>query len=168
MKRPPDSLVPTNINAERTILGSILLECSCAERPEWIKQWNIATALDPDDFMLDSHRRIFLRMDDLIEAGSQVDIVTLSEELAKHKEVEIIGGVAYLSSLTEGLPRRPRILDYVKIVKAKSLKRKLIFACSAALESAYDGTPGLEVIEKLKEQIAEIEASARRGIRHAK
>jgi len=158
---------PTSIHAETTILGAILLECSCADKPEWIKQWEIAKILEPDDFCLESHRRIFLRMGELIDAGSQVDIVTLANELGRYKEVERIGGVAYLAGLTEGLPSRPFIRDYVKIVKAKSLLRKLIYSCSTALEKAYDGESGFKIIDALKDQISEIEDVAKRGMRNA-
>jgi replicative DNA helicase len=64
--------------------------------------------------------------------------VTLAEELAKRKEVEAVGGVAYIASLTEGLPRRPSIEEYVHIVKDKSLSRQLISICSTAITRAAD------------------------------
>src|SRR6202008_2316589 len=67
-----------------------------------------------------------------------VDIVTRAEELAKKKEVESVGGVAYLASLTEGLPRRPVISEYIKIVKDKSILRRLMTICSTAIASAAD------------------------------
>ena len=102
-----DAGLPANIDAEKTILGAVLLD------NEALKE--ITISLGPDDYSLDSHRRIWLRMADLYSAGRPIDIVTLSAELSKHKEVESIGGVAYLASLTEGLPRRPVINEYIKI-----------------------------------------------------
>ncbi|MEI9967269.1 MAG: DnaB-like helicase N-terminal domain-containing protein [Terracidiphilus sp.] len=88
--------LPANIDAEKTILGAILLENAAhAEAAEFLKA---------EDFSLDSHRRIFLRMSELMDSGRTVDIVTISHELARYKEVESVGGVAYLASLTEGLP----------------------------------------------------------------
>jgi replicative DNA helicase len=179
----PEKELPANIEAEKAILGAILLECSCTEKSEWMEQWKIASILEPDDFFLDSHRLIFRRMMDLIEDDSQVDIVTLSNKLAADRktmtlqdsrgdyytaytgEIVDIGGVAYLSDLTMGLPRRPGIRDYVKIVKAKSLLRKLILTCSHAVDRAYDGDSGFVVIEELKKSILEIETSATQGIR---
>src|SRR3954452_10039712 len=87
--------LPANIDAEKGILGAILLDnCARSEASEKI---------DADDFSLDSHRRIYLRMTDLMDTQRAVDIVTLAEELARNKEVESVGGVAYLASLTEGL-----------------------------------------------------------------
>jgi replicative DNA helicase len=67
-----------------------------------------------------------------------VDIVTLAAELDRYKERDTIGGVAYLASLTEGLPRRPVIEEYIRIVKDKSLLRKLMLICSAAIARAAD------------------------------
>ena len=61
-----------------------------------------------------------------MDAQRAVDIVTLANELARYKELEAVGGVAYLASLTEGLPRRPVIEEYIRIVKDKSLLRKLM------------------------------------------
>ena len=127
-----DAGLPINLDAERTILGAILLDVSAHHEA--------AEVLKPDDFSLDSHRRIFCRMTELVDRGRAVDIVTLSNELAKHKEVEAVGGVAYLASLTEGLPRRPVIEDYIRIVKDKSLLRRLMGICSAAIAKAADQT----------------------------
>ena len=103
-----DTGLPANVDAERTILGAILLDNAAhAEAAE---------KLSEDDFSLDSHRRIFLRMTELMNSQRAVDIVTLANELARFKEIESIGGVAYLASLTEGLPRRPVIEEYIRIV----------------------------------------------------
>ena len=94
-----DAGMPANIDAEKTILGAILLDNAAHSEA--------AEKIEADDFSLDSHRRIFLRMSELMNSQRAVDIVTLANELARYKEVEAVGGVAYLASLTEGLPRRP-------------------------------------------------------------
>ena len=65
-------------------------------------------------------------MGELIGESRQVDIVTLAEQLQRHKELSNVGGVAWLASLTEGLPRRLSIDEYVRIVKDKSLLRQTI------------------------------------------
>jgi len=122
--------LPANIDAEKTILGAILLDNAAhAEAAE---------KLTEDDFSLDSHRRIFMRMSELMDAQRAVDIVTLANELARFKEVEAIGGVAYLASLTEGLPRRPVIEEYIRIVKDKSMLRRLMSICATAIARAVD------------------------------
>ena len=134
-----DTGLPANIDAEKTILGAILLDNAAYSEA--------AERIDSDDFSLDSHRRIFLRMTELMNQQHAVDIVTLSNELAKFKEVEAIGGVAYLASLTEGLPRRPVIEEYIRIVKEKSLARKVMTICSMAIARAADQSDSiLEVL----------------------
>jgi replicative DNA helicase len=119
-----------------------------------------AEKLTPEDFSLDSHRRIFLRMNELIDAQRPVDIVTLPIELAKHKEVEAVGGVAYLASLTEGLPRRPVIEDYIRIVKDKSLLRRLMGICSSAIAKAADQSQeAISVLDETESQLLEVSQS---------
>ena len=144
-----DAGLPANLDAEKTILGAILLENAAhAEAAESLK---------PDDFSLDSHRRVFLRMSELIDTGRTVDIVTLSNELARYKEIEAVGGVAYLASLTEGLPRRPVIEDYVRIVKDKSLLRRLMGSCSAAIAKAADQSQeAISVRDETESQLLEV------------
>ena len=150
--------LPANLDAEKTILGAILLDNTAhSEAAEFLKS---------DDFSLDSHRRIFLRMTELIDTGRTVDIVTLSNELARYKEVESVGGVAYLASLTEGLPRRPVIEDYVRIVKDKSMLRRLMGICSAAIAKAADQSQdAIGVLDETESQLLEVsQASLNQGL----
>ncbi len=144
-----DTGLPANVDAEKTILGAILLDNAAhAEAKE---------KLNEDDFSLDSHRRIFLRMTELMDAQRAVDIVTLAAELDRYKERDTIGGVAYLASLTEGLPRRPVIEEYIRIVKDKSLLRKLMLICSAAIARAADqGESALDVLDAAESQLMEV------------
>src|SRR3954466_449605 len=144
-----DAGLPANIDAEKTILGAILLDNTAHSEA--------SEKIDADDFSLDSHRRIFLRISDLMNSQRAVDIVTLAEELARNKEVESVGGVAYLASLTEGLPRRPVIEEYIRIVKDKSLLRRLMGICSAAIARAADQSEtALEVIGAAETALLEV------------
>jgi len=141
--------LPASIDAERSILGAILLENGAYNEA--------AERLRPEDFALDSHRRIYSRMAELMDSNRAVDIVTLAEELAKRKEVESIGGVAYLASLTEGLPRRLSIEEYVHIVKDKSLLRQLIGICSTAITRAADQSEeALDVLSAAESDLLEV------------
>src|SRR6202051_2322202 len=144
-----DTGLPANVDAEKTILGAILLDNAAHSEA--------AEKLDSEDFSLDSHRRIFLRMSELMNAQRAVDIVTLSHELARYKEVESVGGVAYLASLTEGLPRRPVIEEYIRIVKDKSLLRRLMLICSNAIARAADQSEtALEVLGAAEMALLEV------------
>ena len=148
--------LPANIDAEKTILGAILLDNAAhAEAAE---------KLEPEDFSLDSHRRIFLRMSQLMDEQRAVDIVTLANELSRFKEVESVGGVAYLASLTEGLPRRPVIEEYIRIVKDKSLLRKLMGICSLAIaRAAEQGEPALDVLGAAEADLMRVTESGLTG-----
>jgi replicative DNA helicase len=144
-----DAGLPANVDAEKTILGAILLDNAAHAEA--------AGVIKADDFSLDSHRRIFLRMSELMDASRSVDIVTLANELARYKEVEAVGGVAYLASLTEGLPRRPVIEDYIRIVKDKSLLRRLMGICSAAIARAADQSEdAIGVLDSTESQLLDV------------
>jgi replicative DNA helicase len=144
-----DPGLPAAVDAEKTILGAILLDN--------LAHSEAAEKLEPDDFSLDSHKRIYQRMGDLLAEQRPVDIVTLSNELARFKEIEAVGGVAYLASLTEGLPRRPVIEEYIKIVKDKSLLRRLMMICSQAIARAADQSEtALEVLGAAEAGLLEV------------
>src|SRR5581483_4653790 len=114
----------------RSILGAILLDNFAYNQA--------AEHLRTEDFSLDSHRRIYARMVDLAESSRPIDMITLIEELDRHKDLQPIGDVAYVSSLVEGVPERPSIEHYVRIVRDKALLRGLISAASAAIARASD------------------------------
>ena len=140
-----DSGLPANVDAEKTILGAIMLDNAA--------HVEAAEKLLDEDFSLDSHRRIFLRMTELMNTDHAVDIVTLADILSRKKngdtrEIESIGGVAYLASLTEGLPRRPVICEYIAIVKEKSKLRRIMLSCSVAIAKAADQTESASAIVK--------------------
>jgi replicative DNA helicase len=144
-----DTGLPANVEAEKTILGAILLDNAAHSEA--------AEKIEADDFSLDSHRRIFLRMTELMNEQRAVDIVTLAAELDRYKERDAIGGVAYLASLTEGLPRRPVIEEYIRIVKDKSLLRKLMLICSTAIARAADQSDtALDVLGAAEAQLMQV------------
>src|ERR1700749_3906432 len=153
-----DAGLPANVDAEKTILGAILLDNQALSEAE--------ERLVSEDFSLDSHRRIFQRMQELGNEGRAVDLVTLANELSKYKEVEAVGGVAYLASLTEGLPRRPVIDEYIRIVKDKSLLRQLMLICSAAIARAADQSEtALDVLNAAESQLLVVgEKSITKGL----
>jgi replicative DNA helicase len=122
--------LPANVEAERSILGAILLDNFAYNQA--------AEHLRTEDFSLDSHRRIYARMVDLAESSRPIDMITLIEELERHKELQAIGDVGYVSSLIEGVPERPSIEHYVRIVRDKALLRGLISAANTAIARASE------------------------------
>jgi replicative DNA helicase len=151
-----DDQRPASLHAETTILGGMLVD------PLAIV--DATMLLRADDFSLDSHRRIYTAMLHLAEVGHAVDIVTVTEELRKRKELDSIGGVAYLASLSEGLPRKLSIESYVRIVKDKSLMRQLMTVCDIGLNEAGDQSQvALDVLNKVGHLLNEISDDAITG-----
>jgi replicative DNA helicase len=151
-----DRGLPASADAERAILGAILLDNFAYHQA--------AETLRADDFSLDSHRRIYLRMMELAETNRPIDFVTLTEQLGQHKEIEAVGGVSYVTSLTDGLPRVKNIEQYVRIVKDKALLRGIIHAGNSAIQKAYQqDAPAEEVLDAVQAEIFRI-AEARIGL----
>lgn len=100
---------------ERSILGAILLNNASFQQ---------AASLKPRDFSLDSHRLIFTYIRALAEASHPIDLVTLTDELARHGELELIGGAAYVSSLIDGVPDLPSVQHYVDMVREASTRKR--------------------------------------------
>ncbi|HMG02122.1 MAG TPA: replicative DNA helicase [Edaphobacter sp.] len=147
---------PASVHAEMTILGAMLVE------PLAIT--DATMLLVADDFALDSHRRIYAAMLRLSEVGHAVDIVTVAEELKKQKELDAIGGVPYLASLSEGLPRKLSIESYVRIVRDKSLMRQLMTACDVGMTDAADQSQeALDVLNSVSNRLMEISDHAITG-----
>jgi replicative DNA helicase len=132
------SSLPANVEAERSILGAILLDNHA--------YYEAAEHLAREDFSLDSHRRIYARMVDLAESSRAIDQITLIEELRRAKELEAVGDVGYVASLLDGVPDRPSIEHYIKIVRDKALLRGLMHAANAALARAAEQSDPAEEI----------------------
>lgn len=141
--------LPANVEAERSILGAILLDnLAYNEAAEHLK---------PEDFALDSHRRLYARMMDLAESSRPIDMITLVEELDRRKELQAIGDVGYISGLVDGVPDRPSIEHYIKIVRDKALLRGLIHAANAAIARAADQSdPAEEILNDVEAAIFQI------------
>jgi replicative DNA helicase len=130
--------LPQNLEAERSILGAVLLDNHALNAA--------VEKLRTDDFFLPQHRRIFERMVQLGEKQQAIDTVTLMEDLSRRGELEAAGGVAYLSTLADGLPRVTNVEHYARIVKEKSVLRSLIYSASAIQEQALEAADDADVI----------------------
>ena len=122
--------LPHNLEAERTVLGAILIDNEVFH--------NASELITEADFYRDAHRKIFSRMAALAERGDAIDLVTLKEQMSRAGELERAGGVAYLSSLVEGVPRATNVPYYARIVKDKAVLRNLISAANRISQAAFD------------------------------
>lgn len=151
-----DDQRPTSPHAETAILGAML--------EDRLAIVDATMLLKTDDFSLDSHRRIYSCMLALSEVGHAVDIITVAEELRKRKELDAVGGVAYLASLTEGLPRNFSVESYVRIVRDKSLLRQLMAVCDLGIVQAADQSEvALDVLNNVSNRLMEISDHAITG-----
>jgi replicative DNA helicase len=129
----PDAMrdtLPASIQTEITILGAMLLDAAAIA--------DATGLLVAEDFMLDSHQRIYRCIVDLLSLGEEVDSTTVMDALKKRREIDAIGGPTYLAFLTEGIPRNPKIDSYVRIIKEKSMLRQLLGVLNDGMVQASD------------------------------
>ena len=112
--------LPQSLEAERSVLGAILLDSSSLSF--------VVPILHADDFFPDTHRRIYRSMLELYQRSAEIDTLTLKEELDRAGGVEKAGGAAYLAALVDAVPDVANVEDYARIVKEKSTLRRLIQA----------------------------------------
>lgn len=147
-----DKTLPHNLEAERSVLGAILLDETLYN--------HAAEVLRSEDFYWESHRKIFARMEALSARSHAIDFITLSEELTRASEMEAIGGMAYLASLTDGVPRTTHIENYARIVKNKSMLRRLIHSANEIMSLGLDNSKDPEeILELAEKRIFEISES---------
>jgi len=115
MKR---DILPVDVQTEKILLGSILLDPSFLD--------SLRSTIEPDDFAIEKHRRIWRRVCEVYDAGNSVDRITVCTALDNAGEKELVGGLTYLMELDHGLPVIPNVDSYVRLLKDKSLRRKII------------------------------------------
>jgi replicative DNA helicase len=128
--RPQDRALPHNADAERTVLGAVLVDNAAFN--------SAAEILGRDDFHRDAHRRIFDAMAALAERSQPIDLVTLKDELVRGAALELVGGAAYLAGLMDGVPRITNVEHWSRIIKEKAVLRSLIHAGNRIVQSAYE------------------------------
>ncbi len=127
---PKEKTLPHNAEAERTVLGAVLVDGSAFN--------SAAEILTRDDFYREGHRRIFDAMAALAERSATIDLVTVRDELVKSAALEAVGGAAYVASLTDGMPRIVNVEAWSRIIKEKAALRNLIHASNRIVQSCYE------------------------------
>ena len=153
MSAPMSDGLPSSVHTEITVLGAMLLDGMAVT--------DATAKLRPEDFSLDSHQRIYRVMMDLLAVGHAIDYITVMDALSKRRELDAIGGPAYLAYLSEGIPRRPKIEDYVRIIKDKSLLRQLMTIFNDGMVLASDqNEDATNVLNGIETRLAEVADSA--------
>jgi len=132
-------LPPHSLEAEQSVLGAILLDSDVMDELEGLLP-------SPEAFYLEAHQRIYAAMQALRAEGKPVDLVTLGDELSRRRELEKVGGVSYLVSLTEATPTAAYAEHYARIVAEKWTLRRLIRAAGEVVRLAYEEAGGVDAI----------------------
>jgi replicative DNA helicase len=146
---------PHNLDAEKSVLGSILLDNDAFA--------TIEGTLTADRFYKEGHRKIFRAMEGLFRRGEPTDLVTLTEALRQSGDLEAVGSVPYLIGLSDAVPTAAYAESYAKIVHEKAVLRDLIAASGRIMQTAYEQAAPLEqVLDEAEGAIFELATSKRR------
>lgn len=146
--------LPANLEAERLVLGAVLLE---GER------FGEISTLTPEDFALRRHGQVFRGMKELAARGDAIDRLTVFEELARRGEAGG-DGLSFLTSLDDGMPQIANLASWVRIVKDKSLLRSILLSAQKAMDQCLlgAGTPA-EILSSLTASIEELTTASDGG-----
>ncbi|WP_079907804.1 replicative DNA helicase [Carboxydocella sp. JDF658] len=133
-----DRVPPHNLDAEQSVLGSMLLDQEAV-----FKAMEIIRA---EDFYRDAHRLIFEAICDLADRSEPVDIITVAEELRQRGQLDKVGGAAYIATLSGIVPTAANVEYYARIIREKSLLRALISAATRIAQLGYEGEAEAEEI----------------------
>jgi replicative DNA helicase len=149
MANPGSRIPPQNIEAERALLGSILL------KPDGIHE--VTDLVSPDSFYVEKHRTIFRAMLDLAGSGSPIDLLSTANRLKELQELERAGGNAYLAELVSVVPTSANLKYYGEIVQKKAMMRALIEASSEIGELGYDESKDIEeLLDSAEKRVYEV------------
>ena len=141
---------PHSIEAEQSVLGSMLID------PEsWDK---VAELVTDTDFYNRSHQIIFRAIIRLLNNSNPVDLITVSEELEKHDELEDAGGFAYLGELAKNTPSSANVVSYAQIISERAITRELIGVAHEIAEVGYnpEGRDSADILDLAESKVFEI------------
>jgi replicative DNA helicase len=148
-KELPDKLPPQNIEAEKSALGSLMMDKNAIVK--------VVDFLEPRDFYVKKHQQIFEAMRELFERGDPVDLLSVSSRLKEKEQIQKIGGNSYLTELINSVPNALHILNYAKIIQRKRILRDLISSSYDIGSLGYNESEDIDIIlDKAEERIFKI------------
>jgi replicative DNA helicase len=153
-RRPPSAEIldrqpPCNLEAERAVLGSILLVPEVCD--------DVALVVRPEDFYDDAHRKLYAHLLAMHDAGKRIDLTLLVERLRAAQDFEAIGGAPYLAEVVQSVATAAHAVYYAEIVHNKALLRSLILSSTEILRDAYDpSAEPREMLSRAEERIFSI------------
>lgn len=144
-----DRLPPQDLDAERAVLGSIILKPSVLD--------DVADVVSAEDFYSDANQRLYRELVGLCESGKKLDAALLMDHLRTAGQLEVIGGAAYLGEVMMASPVADNAIHYAKIVARKSAYRRMIVIGTGLIGEAYDeaGTPE-RLLEHAESELAKM------------
>lgn len=140
---------PQNIEAEKALLGSIML------RPDAINE--VLHIISPDAFYSEKHRIIYRTMLELFNKSTPIDLLSLSSRLKEKNEIEKVGGSTYLTELVDAVPSASNVKHYADLVHKKSLMRGLILASEFISQLGFDESQEIEsILDQAEKKIFEV------------
>ncbi len=144
-----DRLPPHNLDAEKGVLGSVLLDPRVCD--------DVALVVRPDDFYADANQKLFSHVLALHDSGGRIDTTLLAERLKQAGDLEAVGGTAYLAEVLHSVPVAAHAVYYAKIVRDKAMLRDLIHASTEILRDAYDPTvEPRDLVGKAEEKVFDV------------
>jgi len=157
IKNLTDNYLPNDIQAEKALLSSILLNPSIVP--------SVMESLDPEDFFWPENKAIFKAISSLYNKALPIDIVSITNELKKlnlERELELVGGTEYLISLLEIASVIHSYHHYIDIIKTKSIKTKIIKACLETIQDCYNDQININtILDKSQRRVMDISYSTK-------
>ena len=144
-------MMPHNLEAEQAVLGCALIDDEAVV--------NIVSVLSEADFYSESHKDIFRAIQEIYAKNAPVDFVTLTDCLERKNLLQNVGGVEYITSLTNAVPSAVNYASYVRIVKRDSMLRKLITASEKIIEQSYEDNSKEDALSFAEKEIFSIAES---------
>ena len=141
-------ILPNNFEAEQAVLGCALIDSEIC--------LNIVGKLEENDFYNETHRHIFKAIKDLQKDSINVDFVTVSDYLDRKGLINNVGGIAYITTLTNVVPSAAGYNHYVEIVRKNSTLRQIIITCGDTITKAYDKDSDENILGATEKAIYEI------------
>ena len=148
-------MLPNNFEAEQAVLGCALIDSEAA--------LTIISKLEEIDFYNETHRNIFAVIKKLFQNSITIDFVTVSDELEKQNLINAVGGMAYITSLSNIVPSAASANHYIDIVRRDSILRQVILACGKTIEKAYDKNSDETILGQAEKAIYEIAEKGQSG-----
>ena len=150
----PNRNMPYNLEAEQSLLGCILID--------QVAQMDIVAELTENDFLVESHKKIFSAMRDITAVNKPIDLVTLADVLQKSGELDNVGGIGYLAELTQKIPSSANYGEYLKIATRDGTLRRLITSSNRIIEDCMKSSDSLQSLQFAEKEIFDISESNER------